>query len=614
MEKNIEAKIEQSVQETWDTQKASLLGQISDVTGRINDIIQLEEHKRNGHKSEQLKKTFGSFGALTVNTENLSSILESSEVSTALNPKRLKRVIELEKSLKKATKDNDHSYQLFHFKDNGNEIIKEAEKHLNDQAEVFCALRVANLEAKAKYNPELHDDFFADFNWSHLNDDELMLCSPVIVLLDMNKTFEEQFAELLPLLSSGLPIKIIAIRNNITSRLLPESSRAAVSSSAVNVELLPVALQKVFVFQSVYGGEHFEAALKRGLNSSHPGFFSIYYPDEDNIDRVVSSRAFPYFIYDPLSSSDFVTRIDISENPQLESLWVKTKIRFLGPDGEETSMEVEETYADLLLSKSDADDEFTPLETNGSATDHIIPLASYLLLSSEERLGKVPVVYRLTKEKSLESLVPSRNVILNTADKKNSWQALRELTGIDNPLILKTQKSIKQKLTTEKETAINNMQTQMELTIKTRESDAVTKAIQNLSLQLFGMAGTAEVANQVTPVSSPLTTIAADESTPVAGETVVETISEEVEDEISELPWIETELCTTCDECTDINSKLFAYDDKKLAYIKDPKGGSFKDIVKAAELCPSHIIHPGMPQFPDEKNLDKLIVQAEPYQ
>ncbi|MCP4412972.1 MAG: hypothetical protein GY808_10470, partial [Gammaproteobacteria bacterium] len=382
MEKNIEAKIEQSVQETWGAQKASLLGQINDVTGRISDIIQLEEHKRNGHKSKQLKKTFGSFGALTVNTENLSSILESSEASTALDPKRLKRVIELEKSLKKATKGNEHSYLLFHFNNNGTEIIKETEKHLNDQAEVFCALRVASLEAKAKYNPELHDTFFKDFNWSHLNDDELMLCSPVIVLLDRNKTFEEQFAELLPLLSSGLPIKIIAIRNK-TSRLLPETSRAAVSSSAVNVELLPVALQKVFVFQSVYGGEHFEAALSRGLNSSHPGFFSIYYPDENNIDRVVSSRAFPYFIYDPLSSSDFVTRIDISENPQLESLWVKKEIRFLGSDGEETSLQVEETYADLLLSESDTNDEFTLLETNGNGTDHIMPLASYLLLSSE---------------------------------------------------------------------------------------------------------------------------------------------------------------------------------------------------------------------------------------
>ncbi len=613
MEKNIEAKIEQSVQETWCVQKASLLGQINDVTSRISDIIQLEEHKRNGHKSKQLKKTFGSFGALTVNTENLSSILESSEASTALDPKRLKRVIELEKSLKKATKSNERSYLLFHFKDNGTEIIKETEKHLNDQAEVFCALRVASLEAKAKYNPELHDAFFKDFNWSHLNDDELMLCSPVIVLLDRNKTFEEQFAELLPLLSSGLPIKIIAIRNK-TSRLLPETSRAAVSSSAVNVELLPVALQKVFVFQSVYGGEHFEAALSRGLNSSHPGFFSIYYPDENNIDRVVSSRAFPYFIYDPLSSSDFVTRIDISENPQLESLWVKREIRFLGSDGEETSLQVEETYADLLLSESDTNDEFTLLETNGNGTDHIMPLASYLLLSSEERLGKVPVVYRLTKEKSLESLVPSRNVILNTAEKKDSWQALRELTGIDNPLILKTQKSIKQKLTTEKETALNNMQTQMESTIKIRESGAVTKAIQNLSLQLFGMSGTSEVANQVAPVSSPSVASAAEGSSPVAVATVVETINEAVEEEISELPWIETELCTTCDECTDINSKLFAYDDKKLAYIKDPKGGSFKDIVKAAELCPSHIIHPGMPQFPDEKNLDKLIAQAEPYQ
>jgi len=113
VEKNLEAKIEQSVKETWNVQKATLLNQISDVSGRINDIIELEEHKRNGHKSKQLKKTFGSLGALTVNTESLSSILESAEQSTALDPERLQRVVDMNKSLKRASTDNDFSSLLF---------------------------------------------------------------------------------------------------------------------------------------------------------------------------------------------------------------------------------------------------------------------------------------------------------------------------------------------------------------------------------------------------------------------------------------------------------------------------------------------------------------------
>ena len=40
-----------------------------------------------------------------------------------------------------------------------------------------------------------------------------------------------------------------------------------------------------------------------------------------------------------------------------------------------------------------------------------------------------------------------------------------------------------------------------------------------------------------------------------------------------------------CDECTDIAPKTFQYNDEKLAVVVDPKGSSFKDIVKAAEKC-----------------------------
>jgi pyruvate-ferredoxin/flavodoxin oxidoreductase len=62
-----------------------------------------------------------------------------------------------------------------------------------------------------------------------------------------------------------------------------------------------------------------------------------------------------------------------------------------------------------------------------------------------------------------------------------------------------------------------------------------------------------------------------------------------------------------------VNKKLFAYNDKKQAYIKDPKAGSFKDLVVAAERCPVRIIHPGSPLNPKEKDLEKLMKRAEPF-
>ena len=90
--------------------------------------------------------------------------------------------------------------------------------------------------------------------------------------------------------------------------------------------------------------------------------------------------------------------------------------------------------------------------------------------------------------------------------------------------------------------------------------------------------------------------------------------AEEEEDEgLAMEPYIESARCTTCDECTKINNKMFAYNDNKQAYVKDPRAGTFKQLVQAAEKCSVRIIHPGTPLNPKEKDLDKWVKRAEPF-
>ncbi len=75
-------------------------------------------------------------------------------------------------------------------------------------------------------------------------------------------------------------------------------------------------------------------------------------------------------------------------------------------------------------------------------------------------------------------------------------------------------------------------------------------------------------------------------------------------------PYIDTPRCTTCNECTGVNPRMFAYNENKQAYIKDPKAGTFKDLVEAAESCQVAIIHPGKPRDPNEPGLDDLRERA----
>jgi pyruvate-ferredoxin/flavodoxin oxidoreductase len=78
-------------------------------------------------------------------------------------------------------------------------------------------------------------------------------------------------------------------------------------------------------------------------------------------------------------------------------------------------------------------------------------------------------------------------------------------------------------------------------------------------------------------------------------------------------PWIDTAECTSCDECIQINSKVFEYNAEKKAVIKNGEAGPYKDLVKAAERCTARVIHPGLPRDRSEKGIEKWIKRGEKY-
>jgi pyruvate-ferredoxin/flavodoxin oxidoreductase len=77
--------------------------------------------------------------------------------------------------------------------------------------------------------------------------------------------------------------------------------------------------------------------------------------------------------------------------------------------------------------------------------------------------------------------------------------------------------------------------------------------------------------------------------------------------------YIDSARCTTCNECTNLNKRMFAYNAAKQAEIKDVSAGTFQQLVLAAERCPVAIIHPGTPLNPKEKDLEKWVKRAEKF-
>jgi ferredoxin len=81
----------------------------------------------------------------------------------------------------------------------------------------------------------------------------------------------------------------------------------------------------------------------------------------------------------------------------------------------------------------------------------------------------------------------------------------------------------------------------------------------------------------------------------------------------SDVAWIETARCPSCNECQTINPRMFAYNANQQAYIKDINAGTYRQLVEAAESCQVAIIHPGKPRDPSEPGLDELIERARPF-
>ena len=61
------------------------------------------------------------------------------------------------------------------------------------------------------------------------------------------------------------------------------------------------------------------------------------------------------------------------------------------------------------------------------------------------------------------------------------------------------------------------------------------------------------------------------------------------------------------------NEVRFEYNADKKAVIKNPDGGPYRDLVKAAEKCTAEVIHPGLPRDRSEKDIDKWIKRGEKF-
>ncbi|UCH73605.1 MAG: hypothetical protein JSU82_14880 [Rhodospirillales bacterium] len=448
------------------------------------------------------------------------------------------------------------------------------------------AVSIAELEIENKYRPELHDPFFQRLDESELTADDLALFPSYLVCLRDGESDAVETVRALEAIASGFPVKVLIQTDDILGDSSPEPPRASFAGGSARLAAMALGVNNAYVFQTASASLfRLQERVLKGMLYEGPALFSVYSGATKTVSGIspyllsaaaTESRTFPSFTYDPAAGPDWASRFDIRDNPQVESTWASHVLTYEDEALQRSSEAVAFTHIDFAICDSRFEKHWVPT-SRSKWMDTMISASDLLAREGNGAASVVPYVWTIDGDGCLRRTVVDDRLLNSARRCAETWRSLQELGGIDN----------------------SHARCQLEAARAEWEQER-----QRLS-------GAAEVAEAVaaapaiaeSPVAAP-----AEETAP-APDSGVDAAEARAPDE----PYIETARCTTCNECTQINNKMFVYNENKQAYIADPDAGSYRQIVEAAESCQVSIIHPGKPRNPDEPNLAELIERAEPF-
>lgn len=484
------------------------------------------------------------------------------------------------------------------------------EGHMARMAEGFAAIRMAELELNGGYRADKHANFFTYFNWKQFTDEEFQLCPPVVSIGGDGAMYDIGFQNLSRMMMSGKPIKVLILDTQVysntggqacTSGFTGQVSDMAQYGKAFHgkeeirkeIALIAMAHRTTYVLQGTTANtSHLIEGFVEGLNARVPSLFNIYSPcmpehgiaddlAEHQSKLAVESRAYPILRYNPTRGTLPEECFNLEGNPSPDADWPSYTLRYEDEEGNPGTMELPLTFADFAITEARFRKQFRTVPRD-AWNDNMVPLHEFLELAEEDREGKFPYIWAVNRKNRLIRVIPADPLVRSCEDRRNFWRMLKSIAGVREVV----------------------------------DTDAIAERArseyaQSIASRLLAMVADGSILNAATapiplPVVPPATQPAAaapapapEKATAPAGDSV--------------LPWIDSSMCTSCDECIRINNRIFAYNENKQAYVKDPRGGPYKDLVKAAEKCTAQVIHPGTPLNPAEKDIDKLMKRAAKY-
>jgi ferredoxin len=317
----------------------------------------------------------------------------------------------------------------------------------------------------------------------------------------------------------------------------------------------------------------------------HPGpaLFSIYSgPAEGTLPgylaaaAAMQSRAFPAFSYDPGAGTDLAARFSLENNPQPEVDWPVERLEYADQDLQSASEEVAFTLVDFALCDARYANHFEAVP-RAAWGEGMQPAAEWMARQQQDTAPSVPYVLAVDEADLLSRLVVDERLMRIALRCREAWHRLQGLGGIHDS-------RAEQRLASERQAWQEAHQRELAAALAAARPVPETPAVAPAAAAPAAQAAAAAPAPvEAEPARNP------DEA------------------------YIETIRCSTCNECTQVNPRMFNYNENKQAFIADLKAGTYKQLVEAAESCQLSIIHPGKPWDPSEPGLEELMERAKPF-
>jgi ferredoxin len=581
---------EHAWQSLQDQKTKNYWAEINKLIMKLSDILSSDfVRSKEGLSAERLRASVGGMDQDAFDFDTMSRLLTEARANEPLPESRRQRVRGLLSILRSQrffspAGESDKwigAGEPYSFVfENATDAVAAYRDRLPKMIELAKAIEMAKLEADGDYSEARHDAFFAEFGSNGLDPSDIAAFPQYLICLPAADLRAAECDLILQAFAAGLPAKVVVQTDDllnqspVTGELLFSGLRGRQLASTA------MGSATCYVLQSS-GSNLFQLReqVLRGLSFPGPALFNVYsgasatgIPPYLAAAAAAESRAFPSFSYDPSAGATWASRFSLAGNSQADLDWPVQRLDYEDEDQQLVSEDVAFTFVDFMACDPRCAKHFAEVP-RARWDDTLRPVAELLVRESED-LSQVPCLLMVDGENRLQKVIVDEKLVRGARACMAAWHSLQELGGVHNShaaaLVERERKAWAE------------------------QAPPMTEQAQPPAAAAQSQPGAAAAA----PAEVPAAPAAAAEATP-------ETPSDE--------PYIETARCTSCNECTQINDKMFGYDANKQASIINPDAGTYLQLVEAAESCQVSIIHPGKPRNPNEPGLDELMKRAEPF-